>query len=183
MDSPPGGEKHNRRFCQKRRDVTHGAQKSALPECSPSRHRRNNMSAEDGHVLLVVSTRGGGKSRHDASPLCLLALRSQRIKVKLKDRGGKHPINNLTEAFLWARRCSERREQAKFKRPDKLKYLRRDRGVCDRTKDPWGHSRIRQRFGKTNLRGLLNEQGDSQGKTVKEFIHFLPAHRFGAMLR
>lgn len=29
----------------------------------------------------------------------------------------------------------------------------------------------------------MNEQGDSQGKTVKEFIHFLPAHRFGAMLR
>lgn len=38
-----------------------GAQKNTLPKCSPSRHRRNNMSAKDGHVLLVMSTRGGGK--------------------------------------------------------------------------------------------------------------------------
>ncbi|KAJ4931002.1 hypothetical protein JOQ06_025303, partial [Pogonophryne albipinna] len=38
-----------------------GAKKNTLPKCSPSRHRRNNMSAKDGHVLLVMSTRGGGK--------------------------------------------------------------------------------------------------------------------------
>ncbi|CAB1420278.1 unnamed protein product [Pleuronectes platessa] len=29
------------------------------------------MSAKDGHVLLVMSTRGGGKVRHGASPRCL----------------------------------------------------------------------------------------------------------------
>lgn len=37
-----------------------GAEKHS-PQMCPSRHRRNNMSAKDGHVLLVMSTRGGGK--------------------------------------------------------------------------------------------------------------------------
>lgn len=101
-----------------------GAQENTLPKCSPSRHRRNNMSAKDGHVLLVMSTRGGGK----VDTIFLLSVcsrkRSQRTEVKLKHRGENHQLTTWRTRFLTAGRC-KRQGQAKFMRLDKLKYLYR----------------------------------------------------------
>ena len=84
------------------------------------RHRRNNMSAKDGHVLLVMSTRGGGKVRHGASPRCL---RGHLVsKWNLNTAAINVPVNKL--AATSRRWCRWRRQgQAKFMRRDKLKYL------------------------------------------------------------
>lgn len=66
----------------------------------PSRHRRNNMSAKDGHVLLVMSTRGGGKVDtmfllSAFSPATAATYQSQNLNTG----GRKRPINNLEDTL------------------------------------------------------------------------------------
>lgn len=76
-----------------------GAGKHSPPNVPPSRHRRNNMSAKDGHVLLVMSTRGGGKV--DTAFFARSAVSTAAFRTESRTRGGgtKHPNNNLAEAF------------------------------------------------------------------------------------
>lgn len=79
-----------------------GAQENTLPKCSPSRHRRNNMSAKDGHVLLVMSTRGGGKVDTIFLLYAFSFKRSQRTEVKLKHKG------EIVQLTTWRTHCLSR---------------------------------------------------------------------------
>lgn len=83
-------------------DVTEGRRekKNHSPQMCPSRHRRNNMSAKDGHVLLVMSTRGGGKVDTMVALSASSPPQPQPIKVQTYTTGGEN-----VQLATWRTHC------------------------------------------------------------------------------